>query len=392
MGPSDELPFAFHIDSPRSGQAVASTAVQIAGWVAMPSTERFEAPRLRVVSGAARELSLVRNDRPDVREVFPAHHVFGFNSLMHVSEVACGVDMVVIHEGDEYVVPVDVEVEEAVLREFDERKAAKLDRIEPLLACSACGSELGPRRDEVLICPGCGVRVERRDTCFDTLSEELRAEAGVVDTAHVSSHEYNRDVLEILDEHAEGLVLDAGCGFRTRYYPQVVNLEVVAYPTTDVLGIGERLPFVDESFEAVLSLNVLEHLRDPFAAAIELVRVTKRGGKIYAAVPFLQPYHGYPHHYFNMTREGLEGLFVDECEVIRSGVPKGGHPIASLRWFLDSYRRGLPAHTAERFTKLSVSDLLADPTEQRDEAYVRQLSAEAQVELASVNAVLAVRR
>jgi hypothetical protein len=26
-------------------------------------------------------------------------------------------------------------------------------------------------------------------------------------------------------------------------------------------------------------------------------------------VPFLQPLHGYPHHYYNMTGEGLRNLF-----------------------------------------------------------------------------------
>jgi hypothetical protein len=32
-------------------------------------------------------------------------------------------------------------------------------------------------------------------------------------------------------------------------------------------------------------------------------------------VPFLQPLHGYPHHYFNMTHMGVRSLFEDQIEI-----------------------------------------------------------------------------
>jgi len=98
-------------------------------------------------------------------------------------------------------------------------------------------------------------------------------------------------------------------GLKSFSYPNVVNMEIVPYASTDAVGVGQSLPFPDDTFDAVLSIAVLEHVNDPFLCARELIRVLKPGGRLMCAVPFLQPEHGYPHHYFNMTRMGLAELF-----------------------------------------------------------------------------------
>jgi SAM-dependent methyltransferase len=75
-----------------------------------------------------------------------------------------------------------------------------------------------------------------------------------------------------------GPILDVGAGnFAPTYRDDVINVEIVPYPTTDVIGASEYLPFADESFDLVISVAVLEHVRDPFAAARELQRVLKAG-------------------------------------------------------------------------------------------------------------------
>jgi SAM-dependent methyltransferase len=47
-----------------------------------------------------------------------------------------------------------------------------------------------------------------------------------------------------------------------------------------------HLSFKDESFDAVLSLDVLEHVEDPFQAALELFRVLRKGGIGILTFPF----------------------------------------------------------------------------------------------------------
>jgi predicted SAM-dependent methyltransferase len=49
---------------------------------------------------------------------------------------------------------------------------------------------------------------------------------------------------------------------------------------------------VDGQVDAVICLEVLEHVGYPFRAAGELVRVLRPGGRLLLTVPFLTSYHG----------------------------------------------------------------------------------------------------
>jgi SAM-dependent methyltransferase len=121
--------------------------------------------------------------------------------------------------------------------------------------------------------------------------------------------------------------------------------------------MNQDLPFSDGIFDAVLSLHVLEHVSDPFRCASELIRVLKPGGKLFAVTPMIVPEHGYPHHYYNPTREGLAHLF-RSIRTERVFIPHLGHPINGVRAILETYAGYLPADRREKFLEMSVSDLL----------------------------------
>lgn len=96
-----------------------------------------------------------------------------------------------------------------------------------------------------------------------------------------------------------GIVLDNGCGLGTyldamapfsahRYGLEVeFGRAVRALPTAEgiVQGVGERLPFAENSFDFVLSNEVVEHVVDDRAYAEEMVRVTKPGGRMLLFCP-----------------------------------------------------------------------------------------------------------
>jgi SAM-dependent methyltransferase len=80
----------------------------------------------------------------------------------------------------------------------------------------------------------------------------------------------------------------------------------------------QHLSFADAQFDLMICLEVLEHVRDPFAASREMVRVLKNNGKLLLTVPFIAGYHGksgtsashdeYP-DLWRFTHEGLQQLF-----------------------------------------------------------------------------------
>ena len=226
----------------------------------------------------------------------------------------------------------------------------------------------------------------------DFLSDDLRASTGVAATAEVSSNRYDKYALALIDEVGDaGLVLDCGAGRRGVYFPSVVNFEIADYDTTDVIGVGEELPFKDASFDAVISIAVLEHVRNPFRCADEIARVLKPGGKLICCAPFLQPYHGYPHHYFNMSWQGLRALFEDELVIDDHKVTGSMTPVWTLSWMVESWAKGLPSAARERFLNLRLSDLLASPRELRSEDWAAQLPEGKNFELASATMLFATK-
>jgi SAM-dependent methyltransferase len=224
---------------------------------------------------------------------------------------------------------------------------------------------------------------------YNCLPPDLRDRFDIIETTNVSAHAYDVHAVELIERFQEGWVLDCGAGLRTDFHSNVVNYEIVGYPSTDVLGVAEDMPFMDECFDAVICLNVLEHVKDPFKAAQEIARVLKPGGKLYCVVPFLQPVHGYPHHYYNMTSQGLKALFTERLDVEKQFMLASGLPIWTLSWFLQSWTNGLTGVERERFQSMTVAELSSDPILQMQRPHVTFLSEAKNFELASTTALFA---
>lgn len=65
------------------------------------------------------------------------------------------------------------------------------------------------------------------------------------------------------------------------------------------------IDFPDASFDSVVCMSALEHIRDYPAALSEMHRVLKPGGQLLLCVPWLFPYHGAPDDYHRFTASAL---------------------------------------------------------------------------------------
>jgi SAM-dependent methyltransferase len=101
------------------------------------------------------------------------------------------------------------------------------------------------------------------------------------------------------------------------------------------------LPFVDEYFDFVIAVAVLEHVADPNRCADEIWRVLKPGACVYAATPFLQAVHMGAYDFTRFTYLGHRRLFrrFDDEE---SGMALG--PGAALAWSVQYFMTSLTDH------------------------------------------------
>ncbi len=115
-----------------------------------------------------------------------------------------------------------------------------------------------------------------------------------------------RLILQAAGDLIEGRVLDNGCGVG-EYLARLAGAATAAHGlefdldraraaaararrASVVCAAGERLPYASESFDAVLSHEVLEHVADDRAATAEIVRILRPGGRLVLFVPN----RGYP--------------------------------------------------------------------------------------------------
>lgn len=135
-----------------------------------------------------------------------------------------------------------------------------------------------------------------------------------------NTHPYSTYAQDFISR-ANGYVLDFGSGIQSldRLRDNVINLDAIQFPYVDVVSSCSNLPFRTGVFEGVISQAVFEHLADPFHSAREILRVLKPGGVAFIDTAFMQPFHGDPNHYFNMTTAGLRKIMAG-FEIIELGV------------------------------------------------------------------------
>lgn len=120
-------------------------------------------------------------------------------------------------------------------------------------------------------------------------------------------------------------VLNAGSGTHLirSNLEHCVNLDICPHSNVEVVGDAHHLPFADESFDAAIYQAVFAHLRNPFQAASEIIRVLRPGGLVWCTVPFAHPVCRAPRDFFRFSPDGLQSIFdgLSVVELQASGGP-----------------------------------------------------------------------
>lgn len=128
----------------------------------------------------------------------------------------------------------------------------------------------------------------------------------------IREHEYS----ELSEVVLEGSILDLGGSKKSGYHELVkgnhkwivVNFGEM-HPGMDLnFNIEEKFPLDNESFDNVVSMNVLEHIFDYHNVFAETARVIKKRGLFVSTVPFMHHVHGSPDDYHRYTESTYRKL------------------------------------------------------------------------------------
>ena len=144
----------------------------------------------------------------------------------------------------------------------------------------------------------------------------------------------DREITAFARQLPEGArVLDAGAGkqpYRSRFAHcryESADFEKVdkAYAKSTYVCDLARIPVPDNSFDAVIFSQVMEHLPEPLAVLQELHRILKPGGRLFYTGPLWYEEHEQPYDFYRYTQFALRHLF-----------DKAAYEVEDLRW-LEGY-------------------------------------------------------
>jgi SAM-dependent methyltransferase len=147
---------------------------------------------------------------------------------------------------------------------------------------------------------------------------------------------------------ADGRVLDYGCAeqpYRGFFGPDVefVGADLEGNPhATLTLGDGGVIPAPANSFDAVLSTQVLEHVAEPHTYLAECMRVLRPGGRLLLSTHGIMVYHPDPVDWWRWTSAGLRRIAEEAgFEIVRlEGIM--GLAATGLQLVQDSFYHRLP--------------------------------------------------
>ena len=169
-----------------------------------------------------------------------------------------------------------------------------------------------------------------------------------------------RDVLIYGNKYIKGRTIDVGAGSAKysdiikTHASEYVAFDIMPGKNIDVVGDVLNMPFENDSFDTVISTQVLEHVEKPWVMVKEITRILKSGGVCLLSAPLMVPYHPAPQDYFRFTHVGMRSLFQNDFEIIECQ-PYGKTYIvlfeAIKQAYFHPYKKNKQSKWSERFLR-----------------------------------------
>ena len=191
-----------------------------------------------------------------------------------------------------------------------------------LLVCPQCQHSFDAVGDDKLRCPACGFEVNLVNgiPLFTQVPATIEPWEKV-ERGPDKGTAWRRANWKFLNQEvnvlpSDGLILDVGAGhgdfadiFQGKNY---TSLDFVPYPEVDlVCDLGQTIPFKTGTFDAVILMNVLEHVYESRELVKRAATLVKPGGKIILTVPFLLKVHQAPFDFSRYTPFFLANMAED---------------------------------------------------------------------------------
>ncbi|MFA5828048.1 MAG: class I SAM-dependent methyltransferase [Candidatus Shapirobacteria bacterium] len=143
---------------------------------------------------------------------------------------------------------------------------------------------------------------------------------------------YVQNISKSLIPHKK--ILDAGAG-ECQYKQYFKNMNYVSqdlcigdirwdFSQIDIKSEIYDIPVKNHSFDYILCIEVLEHLKYPDRVFAEFSRILKQGGKLFLICPLVWGEHQKPHDYFRYTQFALQLLGNDNGFTLKKIEKQGG--------------------------------------------------------------------
>ena len=152
----------------------------------------------------------------------------------------------------------------------------------------------------------------------------------------------------LFEKHARALftpdarVLEIGPDKAPSTYRAVVGIQSLDWQTLNIIPaeqltylVKDEYPFpiADNSFDIVLSGQVIEHVRKPWIWMKELARVCKTGGLVITINPVSWPFHQAPVDCWRIFPEGMKSLYEEAGLRVFLCTMESLEPLCSRRSF-----------------------------------------------------------